>query len=101
MYLKFLTPLTPSVEKIVILHEFKEVYKPRNINLLFIQRIITAWQHISREVPVKGLKQCCISSALDVTDDGMLWNDNEEDGNVSECEEDDTDCEDGDSDIDW
>jgi hypothetical protein len=37
------------------------------------------------------------------TDGDMLWNDSEEDGNVrSECEEDeDTDCEDGDSDTDW
>ena len=42
-----------------------------------------------------------MSSAVDGTD-GMLWNDNEEDGNVrSECEEDDgIDCEDGDSDTD-
>ena len=37
------------------------------------------------------------------TDDDMLWNCSEEDGNVRcECEEDEgTDCEDGDSDIDW
>ena len=32
----------------------------------------------------KGCMKCCISSAVDETDDGMLWN-----GNVkSECEED-------------
>ena len=37
----------------------------------------------------------------DKTDD-MLWNGIEEDGDVrSECEEDDTDCEHGDSDTDW
>jgi len=35
MYLKFLTPLTPSVEKIVNLREFKSVGKPRNINVVF------------------------------------------------------------------
>jgi hypothetical protein len=35
--------------------------------------IITAWQHISPEVIVKGVKKCCISSAVDGTDD-MLWN---------------------------
>ena len=36
-YLKFLTPLI-SVEKIVnLLHGFKLVYKPRNINVLFSQ----------------------------------------------------------------
>jgi hypothetical protein len=43
--------------------------------------IITAWQHISLELTEKGLK-CCISSAVDGTDDDMLWNDSEEDGNV-------------------
>jgi len=32
MYLKF---LTPSVGKIVNLHGFKEVYKPRNMSVLF------------------------------------------------------------------
>jgi hypothetical protein len=51
---------------------------------------------------VKGLKKCCISSAVDRTDN-ILWNDRDEDGNVSsECEEDEgTNCEDGDSDTDW
>jgi hypothetical protein len=40
---------------------------------------------------------------MDETDDDMLWNGSEEDGNVrSEWEADeDTDCEDGDSDTDW
>jgi hypothetical protein len=47
---------------------------------------------------VKGEKKCCISNAMYETDDGMLWNGSEEDGDVrSECEEDEgTDCEDGD-----
>jgi hypothetical protein len=64
--------------------------------------VITAWQRITPEVTVKGVKKCCISSAIDETDD-MLWNMREEDGNVrSECEEDEgTDCADGDSDTDW
>jgi hypothetical protein len=54
-------------------------------------------------VTVKGFKKCCISNAVDETDDDMLWNDSEEDGNVtSECEEDEgTDCEDGDTNTDW
>jgi hypothetical protein len=45
---------------------------------------------------VKGFKQWV------GTDDGMLWNGSEENGNVrSECEEDEgTDCESGDSDTD-
>ena len=43
--------------------------------------------HLTRSV-CKG-KKCCISSAVDKTDDDMLWNGSEEDGNVrSEYEED-------------
>jgi hypothetical protein len=50
---------------------------------------------------MKDFKKCCISHALDETDDNMLWNGCEEDGNVmAECEEDKgTDCENGDSDM--
>jgi len=62
--------------------------------------IITAWQHVSPEVTVKGFKMCCISDPTDETD--MLRNGSEEDGNVrSECEDEGTDCEDGDSYTDW
>jgi len=40
---------------------------------------------------VKGFKKCCMSSAVDGTDDDMLWNDREEDGR--ECKENEgTDC---------
>ena len=51
---------------------------------------------------VKDFKKCCISKAVDGTDD-MSWDDGEEDGNVrSECEEvEGTDCADEDSDTDW
>jgi len=65
-------------------------------------QIIMAWQCISPDVTVKGFKMCSISSAMDGTDDDVLWNDSE-DGDVrNECEEDEgTDCEDGDSDTDW
>ena len=47
---------------------------------------------------MKGVKKCCISNAVDETDDDMLWKGSEEDGNVrSECKEDEgTDCEDAD-----
>jgi hypothetical protein len=38
---------------------------------------------------VKGFKKCCTSSAMDGTDNDMLWHGSEEDGNVrSECGED-------------
>jgi hypothetical protein len=41
----------------------------------------------SPHVIVMGFKKCCISSALDGTDDNMLWSGTEEDGHVrSECE---------------
>jgi hypothetical protein len=56
---------------------------------------MTAWQHILPEIIVKGFKKCSISCEVDVTDDDMLWNGREEDGNVrSECEKNEgTDCE--------
>jgi hypothetical protein len=62
-----------------------------------------ACKHISPELTVKGFKKSYISNAVDGTDDNLLWNDIEEDGNVrSDCEEDDgTDCEDGVSATDW
>jgi hypothetical protein len=59
-----------------------------------------ACQHISPEVTVKGFKKSCMSNAVVGTDDDLLWNGLEEDGNVrSDCEEDDG-TEDGDSDTD-
>ena len=57
-----------------------------------------AWQHILPEVNLRGFKKCCISNAVDGTDDmlkrmGMLG---------VMCEEGEgTDCEDGDSDNEW
>ena len=51
---------------------------------------------------MKGVEKCCISYALDETDDDMLWNGNEQDGNVrNECEDEGTDYADGDTDTDW
>jgi hypothetical protein len=48
-----------------------------------------AWQHISPEVTMKGFKKCHMASVMDETDDNMLWNGSDEDGNVrSECVED-------------
>jgi len=61
-----------------------------------------AWQYISPEVTVKGFK-CCIANTMDEIDDDKLRNSSEEGGNVrSDTEEDeDTDCEDGNSNSDW
>ena len=46
---------------------------------------------------------CCVSSALDGTGGGMLWNDTEEDGDVrnESVEDEGNDCADGGSDTDW
>ena len=62
--------------------------------------MVTAWQCITPEVTVEGVKKCCISSVMDRTDNDMLRNGTEEDWNVSsECEEGEgADCEDGDND---
>jgi hypothetical protein len=53
-------------------------------------------------VTVTGFKKCCISIAVDGTNDDILWNGNEEFESVrSECEENEgTDCEGGQSDTD-
>ena len=62
-----------------------------------------AWQCISPEVTVKAFKKCCISSAVDESDNDMLWNGSEEEGNVRSNYEgyEGTDCEDGDGETDW
>jgi len=41
---------------------------------------VTEWQRILSEVIVQGFEECHISSALDETDDNMLWNDSEKVG---------------------
>ena len=80
IYLKFLTPLTLSVEKTVHVHMFKQVYKPININVL-VSVLIMLWQCISPEVNVKSFKKSSIPSAMDGTGD-MLWDGSEEDKNA-------------------
>ena len=59
--------------------------------------------HLTRSECEGFFKKCCMSNAVDGTDDVMLWNGREGGGNLrSQCEEDEgTDCEDGDSDTDW
>lgn len=43
-----------------------------------------AWQSISPEVTVKGVKKCSTSSAVDGTEDDMLWSGSKEDGTLKE-----------------
>jgi hypothetical protein len=59
-----------------------------------------AWQYTSPQVTVNSFKKCCMSNG---SDDDMLWNDSEEEGDVRrKCKEDEgTDCGDGDSVTNW
>jgi hypothetical protein len=51
--------------------------------------MIMARDNISPEVNVKGFKKCFTSNAMCGTEDDLLWNGTEEDGNArSWCEED-------------
>jgi hypothetical protein len=65
--------------------------------------IIAAWEGILQEVCVNGFEKCCIYSEMGETDYDMLRNESEDDGNVRSGfqEDENTDCEDGDSDIHW
>jgi hypothetical protein len=60
-----------------------------------------AWQCVSPEVTVKGFKKCCVSSAVDGTDDDVLWNGSEEDGNIRTVRKIKALTEDANSDSDW
>ena len=67
-------------------HAFTPAERIKKPNVTLCQWLIMASQRISPEVIVKGFKKCCISNAVDGTNDDLLWNDSEEDGNVrSEC----------------
>jgi hypothetical protein len=44
--------------------------------------MIMARDSISPEVNVKGFKKCFTSNAMRGTEDSLLWNGNEEDGNA-------------------
>lgn len=69
-----------------------------------------AQQHISPKVNVRAFKKCCTSNAMDGTDNDVLQNDSQVDGNVSSKFEEDkvlsvkmdtTNSEDGESVTDW
>jgi len=63
---KCLKFLTPSVKKIVNLHGFKYIYKPRYINAFFWPVwIIMIWQCTPREMILKDFKKCCTSKAVE------------------------------------
>jgi hypothetical protein len=49
--------------------------------------IITAWQHFSPEVNVKGVKKCCMTNIVGGNDGDMLWKGSEEDDEGTDCED--------------
>ena len=52
----------------------------QKIKCILFLWVILAWERISPVVIVKGFKMCCISNAVDGTDDGLLWKDREDMG---------------------
>jgi len=91
------------VEKIVIFMD-SSIFIYQEISMYYLVNVDHNSMAVhSPEVTVNGFKNCCISNAVNETDDDMLWNGSEEDGKVrSEWEEDEsTECEDGGSDTDW
>jgi len=57
--------------------------------------------HLTRSDCEGFFKKCCISDEVDGTDDDMLWDGSEEDGNVKTVRMMKALSEDGDSDTDW
>ena len=64
---------------------------------------MTKAQHHNLPEVIWVFNKCCLSNAMDGTDDDTLWNGSGEDGDVRrQCGAvEGTNCEDGDSDIDW
>lgn len=56
---------------------------------LLAEWILTAWRRISPESIVSGFKKCCISNAMDGTEDDIIWQEENRiaDENVSSTEE--------------
>jgi hypothetical protein len=49
--------------------------------------IQTAWGKISSESVLAGFKNCCMSNALDGTEDDILWQDVEDENDDGDCED--------------
>ena len=44
-----------------------------------------AWNAIPKSILVRSFKKCCISNALDGSEDDILWEDDGEDKDDSDC----------------
>jgi hypothetical protein len=62
--------------------------------------VLGAWKTIPESIIVRSLKKCCISNALDGSEDDILWEDDGEDKHDSEwvTDNDSLMSDDGDSD---
>lgn len=80
-------PLTPS----------GKIKKP-SVTLL-CEWILASWSTISSESIINGFKKCCVSNALDGTEDDLLWEENtgREENTGSESESDEVNTESDDS----
>jgi len=47
--------------------------------------VSSAWKAIPESISVRSFKKCCISNALDGSEDDILWEDDDEDKDDSDC----------------
>ena len=60
-------------------HEFTRGGNPKAASLATVcQWILQAWKDLKPEMIVKSFKKCCISNAMDGTEDDALWEYEEE-----------------------
>jgi hypothetical protein len=46
--------------------------------------VLAAWKAIQESIIIRSFKKCCISNALDGSEDDILWKDNVEDKDDSD-----------------
>lgn len=64
------------------------------------QWVITAWDGVSSESIVKGFTKCCVSNAMDGSQDDVLWDDSDDDADYDPLDVDDDDSSNKESDSD-
>jgi hypothetical protein len=64
--------------------------------------VSTAWKAVPESIIVRSFKKCCISNALDGSEDDIVWEDDVEDKDdsdwVESADNDSVTCDDGESD---
>lgn len=69
---------------------------------VFCQFIIDAWAKVKTESVIKAFKKCCISNALDGSEDDILWDDqDDDDDDVQDDDDDDVQDDDQDDQDEW